>query len=266
MGDPIGLCFDPDTKRRLDEMAEAIGPRRFGALIRVACRRLVTKPQSVGPALAEHRRLSEVLRVIPLVMVKIKLEPETAQEFAALAAEHGTTVSALMRVALHRFQDAPGRYKHPMLREAERTGLCDRVDVMINPSSRHRIRHLAGRYGDKLGTALLRVVLRRLLDEPGDLAADLENIAPLRDLRPESYRATIKVHFDDPLRDKLDELAARVGSDRAELVRLAARRVLDQPGLIEHAVNDEIIRSDKHKAHLMARHARRQARRHTQSG
>ncbi|MFD9667177.1 ribbon-helix-helix protein, CopG family [Rhodococcus sp. NPDC059968] len=264
VGDPIGLRFDSETKRRLDEMAEAIGPRRFGALIRVACRRLVTKPQSVGPALAEHRRLSEVLRTIPLVMVKIKLEPETMQQFADLAAEHDTTVSALMRVALHRFQEAPGRYKHPMLREAERTGLSDRVDVMVTPSSRQRIWYLAGRYGDKLNTALLRVALRRLLDEPGDLAADLETIAPLRDLRPESYPATIKVHFDDPLRDKLDELAARVESDRTELVRLAARRVLDQPGLIEHAVNDEIIRSEKHKAHLMARHARRQARRPTQ--
>ncbi|SEB29480.1 CopG family transcriptional regulator [Rhodococcus koreensis] len=264
VGDPIGLRFDEETKRRLDEMAEAIGPRRFGALIRVACRRLVAKPNSVGPALAEHRRLSEVLRAIPLVMVKIKLEPETVQQVAALATDHDTTVSALMRIALHRFQEAPGRYKHPMLREAERTGLSDRVDVMVNPSSRQQIRYLAGRYGDKLSTALLRVVLRRLLDEPGDLAADLETIAPLRDLRPENYPATIKVNFDDPLRDKLDTLAAQVGSDRTELVRLAARRVLDQPGLIEHAVNDEIIRSDKHKAHLLARHARRQARRHTQ--
>lgn len=186
------------------------------------------------------------------------------QEFAALAAEHDTTVSALMRVALHRFQEAPGRYKHPMLREAERTGLSDRVDVMVNPSSRQRIWSLAGRYGDKLGTALLRVVLRRLLDEPGDLAADLDTVAPLRDRRPENYPARIKVHFDDPLRDKLDELAALVGSDRTELVRVAARRVLDQPSLIEQAVNDEIIRSEKHKAHLLARHARRQARRYTQ--
>ncbi|MDF3311645.1 CopG family transcriptional regulator [Rhodococcus sp. T2V] len=264
VGDPIGLRFDEATKRRLDEMAETIGPRRIGALIRVACRRLVTKqPEAVGRALTEHRRLSEALRAIPLVMVKIKLEPETVQQVAALAAEHDTTVSALMRVALHRFQEAPGRYKHPMLRDAERSGLSDRVDVMVTPSSRQQIRRLAGRYGDKLGTALLRVVLRRLLDEPGDLAADLDTIAPLRDLRPETYPATIKVHFDDPLRDKLDTLAARVGSDRTELVRLAARRVLDQPGLIEHAVNEEIIRSDKHKAHLMARHARRQARRHT---
>ena len=263
VGDPIGLRFDPETKRRLDEMAESIGPRRFGALIRVACRRLVTQPRGVGRGLAEQRRLSEALRAIPLVMLKIKLEPETAQEFSQLAAEHDTTVSALMRVALHRFQEAPGRYKHPMLREAERTGLSDWIDVMVNPSSKQRIWYLAGRYGDKLNTALLRVVVRRLLDEPGDLAADLETIASLRDLRPESYPATIKVHFDDPLRDKVDELAARVGSDRTELVRLAASRVLDQPGLIEQAVNREIIRSEKHKKHLLARHARRQARRHT---
>ncbi|MGV9861509.1 hypothetical protein [Rhodococcus koreensis] len=67
------------------------------------------------------------------------------------------------------------------------------------------------------------------------------------------------VHFEDPLRDKLDELAAQVGSDRTELVRLAASRVLDQPGLIEQTVNDEIIRSEKHKTHLIARHARREA-------
>ncbi|WP_009475924.1 CopG family transcriptional regulator [Rhodococcus sp. JVH1] len=264
VGDPIALRFDPETKRRLEEMAKGIGPRRFGALIRVACRRLITQPKAVGTGLAEQRRLSETLRAIPLVMLKIKLEPDTAQKFAALAAEYDTTVSALMRIALHRFLETPGRYKHPMLREAERTGLSDWVDVMVNPTSKERIWHLAGRYGDKLNTALLRVALRRLLDEPGDLTADLEKIAPLRDLRPEIYPARANVHFDIPLRDKLDGLAARVGSDRAELMRLAAKRVLDEPGKIDQAVNREIFRSEKNKAHLMARHARRQARRNTQ--
>jgi hypothetical protein len=102
-------------------------------------------------------------------MLKIKLEPDTAQKFAALAAEYDTTVSALMRIALHRFLEAPGRYKHPILREADRTGLSDWIDVMVNPSSKEQIWRLAGRYGDKLNTALLRVALRRLLDEPGDL-------------------------------------------------------------------------------------------------
>ncbi|WP_257226039.1 hypothetical protein [Rhodococcus opacus] len=92
-------------------MAEGIGPRRFGALIRVACRRLVTQPKAVGNGLAEQRRLSEALRAIPLVMLKIKLEPDTAQKFSALAAEHDTTVSALMRIALHRFLETPGRRK-----------------------------------------------------------------------------------------------------------------------------------------------------------
>ncbi|MFZ2175734.1 MAG: CopG family transcriptional regulator [Rhodococcus sp. (in: high G+C Gram-positive bacteria)] len=268
VGDPIALRFDPETKRGLDEMAEGIGPRRFGALIRVGCRRLVTQPNTVDNGLAEQRRLSEALRAIQLVMLEINLEPDTAQKLVALAAEYDTTVSALMRIALHRFLEAPGRYKHPMLREAERTGLSDRVDVMVNPSSKQRIWHLAGRYGDKLDTALLRVALRRLLDEPGDLTGDLETIAPLRDLRPEIYPARANVHFDASLRDKLDGLAARVGSDRAELMRLAAKRVLEDPGLIEQAVNDEIFRSEKHKKILMARHARRHARRqahrHTQ--
>jgi predicted transcriptional regulator len=264
VGDPLALRFDPETKRKLGEMAENIGPRRFGALIRVACRRLLSRPKAVGRGLAEQRRLSDAVRAIPLVMSKIKLDPDTARELAALADMHDTTVSALMRIALHRFLEAPGRYKHPMLREAERTGLSDRVDVMINPSSKQQIWRLAGRYGDKLTTALLRVALRRLLDEPGDLTADLDTIAPLRDLRPESYPARANVHFDEALRDKLDALAARVGSDRAELMRLAAKRVLDDPGPIEQAVNQAIFRSEKNKTHLMARHARRQARRTTQ--
>jgi hypothetical protein len=180
-----------------------------------------------------------------------------------LAAEYDTTISALMRIALHRFLETPGRYKHPMLREAERTGLSDKVEVMVNPSSKHQVWRLAGRHGDKLGTALLRVALRRLLDEPGDLTGDLEAIAPLRDLRPEIYSARVNVHFDAPLRDRLDALATRVGSDRAELMRLAAQRVLEAPGMIEHAVNREIFRSEANRAPLLARHARRQARRRT---
>jgi predicted transcriptional regulator len=118
VGDPIALRFDPETKHRLEQMAEGIGPRRFGALIRVACRRLVTQPKAVGTTLAEARRLSHVRRAVPLVMLTLKLEPATAQKFTALAAEHDTTISALMRIALHRFLE--GRYKHPMLREAER--------------------------------------------------------------------------------------------------------------------------------------------------
>ena len=266
VGEPIALRFDPATKRRLDELAEGIGPRRFGALIRVACRRLVTQPKAVGTGLEEARRLSQVRRSIPLVMLTIKLEPGTARKFTALAVEYDTTISALMRIALHRFLETPGRYKHPMLREAERTGLPEKVEVMVNPSSKQRIWRLAGRHGTGLGTALLRVALRRLLDEPGDLTRDLEAIAPLRDLRPEVYSARVNVHFDEPLRDRLDALAAQVGSDRAELMRLAAQRVLEAPGMIEHAVNREIFRGEKNRAPLMARHARRQARRRTPPG
>ncbi|MBO8150722.1 CopG family transcriptional regulator (plasmid) [Rhodococcus sp. ZPP] len=263
VGDPIALRFDPETKYRLEEMAEGIGPRRFGALIRVACRRLVTQPKAVSTGLEEARRLSAVRRAIPLVMLTLKLEPDTAQKFTVLAVEYDTTVSALMRIALHRVLETPGRYKHPMLREAERTGLSDKVEVMVNPSSKQQIWRLAGRHGDKLSTALLRVALRRLLEKPGDLAGDLEAIAPLRDLRPEIYSARVNVHFDAPLRDRLDALAAQVGSDRAELMRLAAQRVLEAPGMIEQAVNREIFRSEKNRAHLMARHVRRQARRRT---
>jgi hypothetical protein len=49
-------------------------------------------------------------------------------------------------------------------------------------------------------------------------------------------------------------------------MRLAAQRVLEAPGMIEQAVNREIFRGEKNRAPLMARHARRQARRRTQTG
>ena len=47
VGDPIPLWFDPTTKRRLEELAADIGPRRFGALVRVAARRLLSDRKSV---------------------------------------------------------------------------------------------------------------------------------------------------------------------------------------------------------------------------
>lgn len=47
--------------------------------------------------------------------------------------------------------------------------------------------------------------------------------------RGTTMRTAANVHFDEPLRDKLDALAARVGSDRTELMRLAAQRVLEDP-------------------------------------
>jgi len=58
------------------------------------------------------------------------------------------------------------------------------------------------------------------------------------------------VHFGEPLPDRLDGLATRLGSDRAELMRLAAQRVLEAPGTIEQAVNvnREIFRSEKNRA------------------
>ncbi|MFC9769680.1 hypothetical protein [Rhodococcus jostii] len=56
------------------------------------------------------------------------------------------------------------------------------------------------------------------------------------------------MHFGEPLRGKLDALATRAGSDRAELMRLAAKRVLEQSGLIEQAVSGDLPQRDKQNA------------------
>ena len=64
VGDPIPLRFDPQTKQQLDEVAAGIGPRRFGALIRVAAHRLVAAAGRVPPPLGEARRVSAAARTL----------------------------------------------------------------------------------------------------------------------------------------------------------------------------------------------------------
>jgi hypothetical protein len=46
VGDPIPLRFDSTTKQRPEEVAAGIGPRRFGALVRVATRGLLSDPDA----------------------------------------------------------------------------------------------------------------------------------------------------------------------------------------------------------------------------
>ena len=56
----------------------------------------------------------------------------------------------------------------------------------------------------------------------------------------------------------LDALAGRLDSDRAELIRLAARQLLANPRDLEKAVTEEIYRGDAIRDLLIARNTRRQ--------
>ena len=135
VGDPIPLRFDPKTKQRLEELAADIGPRRFGALVRVAARRLLADPDRVTEALAQARRASADARRIPWAERPLDLDPATNTRLSQLAHEFHTDRSAIVRVALHRFLTAAGRFRHPVLREDTRTDLPCRTRVYLNRST-----------------------------------------------------------------------------------------------------------------------------------
>ncbi|KXF52618.1 hypothetical protein AXA44_47115 [Rhodococcus sp. SC4] len=258
VGDPIPLRFDPTTKQRLEELAAGIGPRRFGALVRVAAGRLLADPDRVPEALNQARRASADARRITWAERPLDLDPATNTRLNQLAHEFHTDRSAIVRVALHRFLAAAGRFRHPVLREDTRTDLTCRTRVYLNRSTLVRLEKLTARNGDALTAAAIRVAVRRLLDDPGDLTADLATIGAARDLTPETLGPRTNVHFDDHLRDQLDALAGRLDSDRAELMRLAARQLLANPHDLEKAVTEEIYRGDANRAKLLARNIRRQ--------
>ncbi|MDV6286751.1 ribbon-helix-helix protein, CopG family [Rhodococcus jostii] len=258
VGDPIPLRFDPTTKQRLEELAADIGPRRFGALVRVAARRLLADPDRVPEALDQSRRASADARRIPWAERPLDLDPATSTRLNELAQEFHTDRSAIVRVAVHRFLTGAGRFRHPVLREDARTDLTCRTRVYLNRSTLVRLEKLISRNGDALtSAAAIRVAVRRLLDDPGDLAADLATIGAARDLTPEVLGPRTNVHFDDDLRDQLDTLAGRLDSDRAELMRLAARQLLANPRDLDQAVTEEIYRGDANRDLLIARNTRR---------
>ncbi|QTJ70443.1 CopG family transcriptional regulator (plasmid) [Rhodococcus sp. ZPP] len=257
VGDPIPLRFDPQTKKQLDEVAAGIGPRRFGALIRVAAHRLLADPDRVPTALDEYRRASAAARSLPRVEIVFDLDPATDRRLAELARAHHTKRSAIVRVAAHRFLTTAGRFRPHLLREDARGDLTCRTRLHVNRSTLDRLDRLTGRNGDVLTAAALRVALRRLLDHPGDLTTDLTTIGAVRDLAPEVFGPRTNVHFDDELRDQLDALVRQLGSDRAELMRLAAHQLLAHQRDLEQAVTDEIYRGDANRGQLLARNERR---------
>ena len=56
----------------------------------------------------------------------------------------------------------------------------------------------------------------------------------------------------------LDALADRLGSNRQELVHLAATRILRFHHNIENRMLDEMFRAPNNRKHLLAKHARRE--------
>jgi hypothetical protein len=123
---------------------------------------------------AQARWVAAKARALPHAPVTVKLDSPTAARFAALATRYGASPRDLVAVAVYRFLTAPGDYRHTLINEAGAAGLDEKFTASIRPSARRDIERLADRHGTRLASALVRVAVRRLLDNPADLTGDLE--------------------------------------------------------------------------------------------
>ena len=186
--------------------------------------------------------------------------PPPAARFEALAGAYEATPSDLVAVALHRLLPLPVT-PDVLLAESTVVQLEEKFTAALRPSIRREVEQLANRHGNRLTPALVRVAVRRLLDNPGNLTADLTTVARVHDLCPELPKARIAVALDDELLMHLDALAGRLGSTRQELVHLAATRILRRHTDIEARMLDEMYRAPGNRKKLLTRHARRERRR-----
>ena len=124
----------------------------------------------------------------------------------------------------------------------------------FDEDTKRRLEELADEYGPRRMSALLRVGIRRLIENP---AAD-EALAQARRVASPPRTARVDVALDDELLAHLDALADRLGSNRQELVHLAATRILRFHHNIENRMLDEMFRAQNNRKHMLAKHARRE--------
>ncbi|NKS02535.1 ribbon-helix-helix protein, CopG family [Rhodococcus hoagii] len=120
---------------------------------------------------------------------------------------------------------------------------------------------------------MIRVAIRRLLADQDGLGAVVHLREENRATRP-LFDAVVNMHLDMPTRAELDRLAARHGTTRAEIMRIAVDRFLLElaelrlagtPFDIETAVNEEIFNGTANRERLIARRQRREAARQATS-
>ena len=90
-------------------------------------------------------------------------------------------------------------YRDVLFAEGTAVQLEEKFGASIRTSIRREreVVQLASRSGNRLTSALVRVAVRRLLDNRGNLTADLTTVAPVHNLRPETPKARIAVALDD---------------------------------------------------------------------
>jgi predicted transcriptional regulator len=282
------VYLNPSTLVRLEKLIGRNGDARTAAAIRVAIRRLLDDPgdltaylgtigaardltpETLGPRTNVH--FDDDLRGQLDALRSARLEPSRTDALGRrpTPGEPAGPRSGGDRGDLPRGREpgpadrpehppadrGPGHRRAPCPHGAEpaREPLGKRHVFRLDEDTKRRLEDLADEYGPRRLSALLRVGVRRLIENP---AAD-EALAQARRVAAPPRTARVDVALDDELLAHLDALADRLGSDRQELVHLAATRILRFHHNIENWMLDEMFRAPNSRKHLLAKHARRE--------
>ena len=154
-----------------------------------------------------------------------------------------------------------------------RTPIGPPVGVFLSADVDRALRAVAEPFGQRRRSAVIRVAIRRLLADQDCLGTAVRLREENRATRP-LFDAVVNMHLDMPTRAGLDGLAARHGTTRAEIMRIAVDRFLLElaelrlagtPFDIETAVNAEIFNGTANRERLIARRQRREAARQATS-
>ena len=210
----------------LDALAGRLDSDR-AELLRLAARQLLANPRDLEKAVTEEIYRGDANRDL-LIARNTRRQQAADQATAARAVRKAPSP-----------QGNPFGKRHVF-----------RFDV----DTKRRLEELADECGPRRMSALLRVGIRRLIENP---AAD-EALAQARRVAAPPRTARVDVALDDELLAHLDALAERLGSNRQELVHLAATRILRFHHNIENRMLDEMFRAPNNRKHLLAKHARRE--------
>ncbi|NKT45955.1 hypothetical protein GS676_24340 [Rhodococcus hoagii] len=154
-----------------------------------------------------------------------------------------------------------------------RTPIGPPIGVFLSVDVDLALRAIAEPFGQRRRSAVIRVAIRRLLANQDGLEAAVRLREENRATRP-LFDAVVNMHLDKPTKTELDGLAARHGTTRAEIMRIAVDRFLLElaklrlagtPFDIETAVNSEIFNGTANRDRLIARRQRHEAARQAMS-
>lgn len=147
-----------------------------------------------------------------------------------------------------------------------RVPIGGRHNVSVAVSTKAEIRLLADRFGQRRFGAIVRIAVRRLLIASSD--EDFPALLP-KPRAFDSEMTVVPVFLGDDLTSELTELAGRLSSSRAELVRVACDRLLAEQASnllngvevdLTDEVNAEVYRGIDNRDALIRRRMRAQTK------